>query len=863
MPSKTNQYKKAFFLIAIISGCIFFYAQAKNSISNKIGIVYQGEKYSIAGEGTQGFCHLINNQSCKKHPEQKYTDFEQTLCEINQNCTTSKKALHAVLSGSADLASVESKDVTLDMDVKALMHLTTDQKMLLVSRKDFPYKDGLHVVKTVHGFITSIRSNPNSFKKGKALKIVPFYGGYDALERYIKFDKGYTLHSGLVAYYLPHLETPLTITYGIDHCAPDTGVCTSISDIPNKNYREANRIATMGKGLIPYLKEAIKSDNDFLVMKAAHTMGRIWPREPDLLTAPLLKLLDHPNDEVKEQAIYALSAQKPLHSETIDRLIQLAESNPIERESFSDGSHGMSQEVTVLKQMPVSQHASYAILNAPYEVFFPVLKGLVQSKNSDKQLVGIAALNQYLSRTKHTLRKSLPKGKPNNITLSDFPAQAIEVVEFLSDEQDKLQDNSKKALMKVLVQYIPEKVNRDTILSAANALKSDHKVCHMQRDQEFCEIPDMKAALYKLRPLGSDAAIPEVFQGLEFVLKNGFRTEKQVAYSLLSRLAPVSDLPDSLVNTMLQIDAAGRDNAIVQIAIRTERWQTPVIKILKLKLESDHGWKRVSALHALGTLGKNAKTKRNEISQLAVKAIKNEKYGIIIQYMMKGLGELASVHSQAMEALLEYASFEQAIIDQYYTELGHFDPSDKLRVPSDNPNNFPPPKLSHTDIFNIRAAVFEALGNMESLPNKALDIIKNSYISEMGRENCKRLSSRVRMLSYTLSAYKKHNTSISPLMPIVLELLSRPDNECKARALEALQSMGDSADEALPEITKLIKKQDKTLNQKILHTLRSIGTPTASDILSKHPELTSKEDARKQEVYDLLYTFNLNYKTWE
>ncbi len=456
MPSKTNQYKKVFFFIAILFGGTFFYAQAKNSISNKTGIVYQGEKYSIAGEDTQGFCQLINNQPCKKHPERELTEFELTLCEINQNCTASKKALHAVLSGSVDLASVESKDVTLDMDVKALMHLTTDQKMLLVSRKDFPYEDGLQVVKTVHDFISSIRNNKNSFKKGKALKIAPVYGGSDVLERYIKFDKGYVLHSGLVAYYLPRLETPLTITNDTEDCDPDYCTYASyVSDVPKEDYREANRIAKMGKGLIPYLKEAIKSDNDFLVMKAAHVMGRIWPREPDLLTAPLLELLDHPNDEVKEQAIYALSAQKPLHSETIDRLIQLAESNPIERESFSDGSHSMSQEVTILRQMPNSEFAAYRLAIIDQERVLPALYKLASTEDQKKQTIGINAIGQYLKREVYKITTDMPINERSDARENgyNFSQSARDALRFLKENQTHFTEENKKNVERILTYH--------------------------------------------------------------------------------------------------------------------------------------------------------------------------------------------------------------------------------------------------------------------------------------------------------------------------------------------------------------------------------------------------------------------------
>lgn len=454
--SKTNIFFIKTTYTALLCLCgVLFYGLIKNYTPHKSGIVYSGQKYSIAGENTQGLCQLINGQICQKKSKQKYSKFEQTLCNINLNCTSSKQALHAVLSGSVDMASVASKDIKPDMNIKALMHISTDQKIILVSRPDFSLEDGFDIVKNIHGFITSIRNGKSSFKKGKALKIVPFYGGDDALERYIKLDKGYALHSGLVHYYMPRLETPLTITYGIRDCEPGTNLCTYISEVANEDYKESNRIATMGKGIIPYLKEAVKSNNDFLVMKAAHAMGRIWPREPDLVTLSLLELLDHSNDKVKEQAIFALSAQQPLHPKTIDRLIDLAESDPIEREGFSDSSHGMSQTLTVLRQMPISERAAYGLAITGQADILPVLYKLAKSQNPAKQTIGINAINQYLSREKRGIIRGLTlqekrKQKERGFYLSK---EAREAIKFLKDERDNFLNVNKKNVGIILARY--------------------------------------------------------------------------------------------------------------------------------------------------------------------------------------------------------------------------------------------------------------------------------------------------------------------------------------------------------------------------------------------------------------------------
>jgi|GEM_PF-6743013 len=454
MAKNKRLFIKVLSVALLCVGIFLIYFHIKNYTTQTFGTIYSGQKYSIAGENTQGLCQLINGQECQKQPMQIGSELDQVLCEINQNCTESKKALNAVLSGSVDLASVASEDVKLEMNVKALLHLTTDQKMLLISRKDFLLEDGLHVVKSVHDLITSVRNGKNPYKRAKALNIFRF--GVDALERYIKFDKGYTIHPGLARYYMPRLETPLTISgESSGDCEPDAYSCGYVSGVLTENYNVSNRIARMGKGVIPYLAEAIKSDNDFLVMKATHAMARIWPREPDILTPILTPLLNHPNDEVKEQAVYALSSQKPLHSDTVARLIELAESDPVQREGFSDGRRGgRSQSLVVLKQWPLSELAAYGLARTESTNVLPVFYRFVKSQGSAKQFMGIKAIDSYLYKEQHKIgRGRVNMGELKKRGGYSFSEGSREAIAFLENEHTNLTEENKKFADSVLSRH--------------------------------------------------------------------------------------------------------------------------------------------------------------------------------------------------------------------------------------------------------------------------------------------------------------------------------------------------------------------------------------------------------------------------
>ena len=682
--------------------------------------IYSGIQYSISGKNTAGLCHLINKKPCS----------------LQENAPSPAKAVQDILDGKADLAGVSSEDVHEDTKVKVLLNLTNDGKIVLVSREDFPEQDGYEVISALHDFLSDTRERKYKSLVLEFMKLAPVYGGADVLERYLIFEKSYPLQSGMVKYFLPELETPLKITYGIHECDRETKRCTSISDIPVENYKASKKIANMGKGIIPFLEEAVKNNNDFLVMKAAHAMGRIWPYEPEILTPSLLPLLNHPNDEVKEQAIYAISAQKPIQQVAVDKLIEIAQKEPVAREGFSDGSHGLSQRTTVLSQNPISQHAAYALTNAWSEDIFNVLKGLVKSQSLAKQAVGINALNQFIARENSKITQGLTWKERKNITLHNYSKEAQDVILFLEKEQSSLPDESKKLVMKVLGRYQPKSISRESILAAAKDLNDTVKSCQTLGDREICEIPKMRDALYKLISAGDAASIPEVYEGLEFVLQHGETNEKSTAYRLLEGLVPNHTLPDTMINVMLHSEGRKQYKILATTAVNTPKWKGKIITFLTKKLSSNERPYRTEAITALGLIEKNSVEPHYDISKLIIDTIKNEQDGRVLQYMMEGLGFAASRAPNALNLLLSYTSFGKEKIDQAYEEIGKYDPDFKTSFSFGKQIFVPIDKLRIGDLYNIQQKAYDAISDMEEIPAAALKIIRNNYLTERARENC-------------------------------------------------------------------------------------------------------------------------------
>lgn len=806
--------------------------------------IYAGLQYSISGKNTEGLCHLINKKPCG----------------LAGNALSSAKALQDILDGKADLAGVSSEDVHENTKVKVLLNLTSDGKTVLVSREDFPEQDGYEVISALHDFLSDTRERKYKRLVLEFMKLAPVYGGADVLERYLIFEKSYPLHSGMVKYFLSKLETPLKITYGIHECDRETKRCTSISDIPVENYKASKKIADMGKGIIPFLEEAVKNNNDFLVMKAAHAMGRIWPYEPEILTPSLLPLLNHPNDEVKEQAIYALSAQKPIQQVAVDKLIEIAQKEPIPRESFSDGSHGLSQRTTVLSQNSISQQAAYALTNAWSDDVFNVLKGLVKSQSLAKQAVGINALNQFIARENSKISQGLNHKERKNITLQDYSKEAQEIVAFLENEQAVLPDESKKLVMRVLGRYQPMSISKESILAAAKDLKDKEKKCHKQGEQKICEIPKIRDALYKLISAGDAAAIPEVFEGLEFVLQYGEANEKSTAYRLLEGLVSDHILPDTLINVMLHSKGTKQYKILATTAVNTPKWKDEIITFLTKKLSSNERTVRTEAIAALGLIEKNSVEPHYNISKLIIETIKNEQDGAVLQYMMEGLGFAASRDPNALNLLLSYTSFGKEKIDQAYEEIGKYDPDFKTSFSFGKQIFVPIDKLRIGDLYNIQQKAYDAISDMEEIPAAALKIIKNNYLTERARENCYHDMWRESALNVGLSAYKKHGGSVKEIAPAIINILSREDPECQKRMIVNLPSIREEANAALPIIEKLLDKNDIRKNNGVFHALKDIDTPEVEAFIQKHARLNPSQHRKKNKIiYDLLHSLNSFY----
>lgn len=536
------------------------------SLSAQASQINIGDKYSVAGENTSGLCNLINEAPCKEQD-------------------SNSPSLENVLSGEVDLASVLTSEIKPDAKLRVLMHLTSDQKYMLVSTEQFPEADANEVIKALEDFLRSGRERTQSRFIQEFIKLPPIYSGRQALEPFLRFDEIYPLHSAIANYYKPELEEPLSITYGFEECERGTNRCMSISDVPVENYRVSQRIARLGMGIAPYLIENLKSENPYLVMKSANAMGRIWPQDSKILTPPLLALLDHPDSEIREQAISSIASLEPIHPEAVISLIGLANQEPVARESFSDRSHGLSQTTTVLEQQPISQFAAFGLGKIATDGALNALKSLVKSDSVAKQAHGIRGLEQYLFRARRDLEKDKSREElrelNNNFSVDLFPEKARDVLAFLEKQQQSLVDENKKLVVNILNRYQSENVSNDVIMALVKDLYSEEQQCEKRDDgTEYCRFNDMTKALYKLKGLGAAAAKSEVLEGLENVLKRGGSQEIEIVYRILEQLAGDIVPPDDLINAMLMQEGFKMDTALAKIASHMPQRQNEIINHL-------------------------------------------------------------------------------------------------------------------------------------------------------------------------------------------------------------------------------------------------------------------------------------------
>lgn len=815
------------------------------STSSRAADLYTGPKYSIADKNTSGLCHLVNNSPCEKQ-------------EI------SSSALESVISGKVDLASVLTDQIKPDSNLRVIMHLTSDKKFMLVTREDFPETDANEVIKAIENFLRSGRERTQSRLIQEFVKLPPIYGGRDALEPFLKFDETYPLHPAISSYYKTELEKPLSITYGIEECERGTNRCSSISDIAVENYRASQKISYMGMGVAPFLIENLKSDNPNLVAKSANAIGRIWPQDSKILTPPLLEIIDHPDDEVKEQAISALASLEPIQPEAVNKLIEIAQQEPVQRESFSDGSHGMSQQKTVLVQQPITYYAAYGLGRIANEKTLNALKSLVRSDSEAKQTQGILGLEQYLFREMRELRKDKSHEElvkiTNKFSIEMFPEKPREILTFLELQQENLPDENKKLVVNILNRHNTGKVSEDTISALVKDLYSDKQQCQKRHDgTEHCEFNEMRQALYKLKGLGTNASTPAVFQGIENVLKTGAYSELEVAYRLLSDLASNTNFPDSLISLMIEkANETQKEVSFEALAVTANanpQWQNKVQSHLEKFLSDEEKWARQAAIKGLATLGGLSKNNKLGAPQKIIDTIRQEPDVSALRYMIKELGKLGQDNDSVKDELFKYASYRQDIIDAFFTA----DKSSPMpRIPSLGNDTRP---LDVNDVYNIRVGALEAIQMLDSISKDELNQIKAGYEKELLRTEC-RNTRRPDYLNFAKSSYIKHSGSISNLMPAIVKALDREDNtKCGRWILNQLRNLGAEADVALPILEKRLDEYNRILTVEIFVAVRSIDSPAARAFLDKYADIDPKnKNVNKPAIINLLDGFSAYYE---
>lgn len=781
---------RLFLLVSVFIGVFALEAQAFT--------IYEGEKYSIAGENTNGLCHLIN----------------KTACESQKTETTE---LESVLSGRVDLGSVLAQEIQPDYKLRVIMHLTSDQKYMLVSRDDFPEADAREVIKSIEDFLLSGRQRTQSRLVQEFVELPRIYGGRDPLEHFLKFDRTYPIHPGLADYILSQLKTPLKIHFTNSHALIE-------------DYRASYKASFLGMGLVPFLEEALRNEDDYFVAKAANAMGRIKPHDSKIMTPMLLKLLDHHNEEVREQAVIALSNLEPIQDEAITHLQELANKEPVARDGFSDGkSHGMSETITVLSQESISQHAAYGLAKIATKDAIETLKSLVRSDSVNKQTVGIKALDRYFRFVR--LQK-----ERNSKMRNDLNDQVRDIADFLEKHQDSVSDENKKLAVNLINQFSSEKISEETIRAIIKDLYNDEHSCREREDgREYCEFNNMRQALYKLKNLGRFAARPDVLDGLKHVLQNGGPSEIELTYRLLSDLSTDIKLSDSLLSLMIEkADHTQREVSFVSlanVAVTDPVKEKKAISFLENKLNDSDKWTRNAAVKALTELLNLSKNNHDEISQKVINIVRSEQDPSVLGFMVSELGKLASFNDKAQEELFIYASYRQDLIDEFF-ESTKSAPLPRSPISGNDPN-----PINVRDVYSIRFKALSAVSKLDTISSENLKLVKTGFEKEIQREGC-RHTGRTSYLSAAKNAYEKHSGSKSDLIPFIINALEREDDsKCDRSVLDLLTRGGGAANHALPILENRLNKHDLRKNGQIFSVVKSIDTEEAQAFLRKYKEL--------------------------
>ena len=435
--------------------------------------IYQGEKYSVLGKGASGLCRLIN----------------ESPCVLTQKLTFK---MEDVISKKVDLAIVSKRLIKDSSEFRVLMNIDTDGNTLLVAGIDLPMAKGLDVLSKLSRF----KYQGLSFEQKKR---VHFNRGGElgAAQPYLELKKTYKLHPVVVKHYLSLLEEPLNITTMKQTCDRRGWACTIINGPRFKNYRISQHIAKMGMSIAPYLIEALSSDNDFLVMKSAYALGEIWPHDSNVMIPPLLKLLNHKNDEVKEVAIQSLAKIEPQSPEIYSALFDIAQQPPITRQDFSDGSIGgiLQKRLIVVQQEPISLHAIYSLVKIDPVSILPFLINLVKSEDEINQEMGIKGIRLYL----HRVRKEINRGRSlqesrklhKEFNIGKLPDVTLRILAFLIDIQDTRSENNRQLITYVLESFKLKNMSSTQMSSLVQKLRQSQKGNDKLNEEEKSNISDL------------------------------------------------------------------------------------------------------------------------------------------------------------------------------------------------------------------------------------------------------------------------------------------------------------------------------------------------------------------------------------
>lgn len=799
--------------------------------------VHTGSKFSIQGKEALGVCKIISNVECQT----------KTLDVLKKN------NLAKLQTGQVDLAVVPSHQINSDSNLKVLLSLASDNRYLLATRPDLSLEDGKVVIDKIENFLNTTRKPPGPVRS--IYDELPHRLRFgEPLKHFVTFDRTYPLHSALAEKMLEPLSEPLDITYGINSCNKKTNRCVVISDVPTEDYRASSDVSDLGMGIVPYISPQLNSQNDFLVMKSANALGKIWPHDAKTLTDLLIPLLKHPNDEVKEQAIFALAKVEPVQQITITALLKQTRQIPEKRKPFEDGSTGMLGRKSYVNQAPISNIAANILVKIAPAQALPELRKLIDSEEEGLQNVAIDALGSHIQNAKQALRQELPRGEKNNITIENLPQDAQQTVKFLISKQNYVTEENKKSISSILKQYLPNEIEDKTILALAKDLYIKTE-CSQEADNQNCINRKLRNAIYEIRAIGSAAAKTEVFEGIHYAFVNGEKRDKSLIAKTLQKWSDETEIPDKLVEALIREQNPDFASAIATIANNQPKWWDKAYHYIMPFVSDEERFVRVTGVAALGILADNNLEAASELQSKIIALVENEPDGYAKHAMIPSLGVFAEKNPVAMNLLIDFLSYRQDIIEDFYIKISGRDrPLPRMLQDKTLP-------LSADDIFQIRSATGKTLYNLNHIPPEAISALEKYYVNEIKREDCEHIMHRAGSLNMVRDAYRKHTGSSKALVKPILEVLKRDDPECLRNMLPKLEHEGEEADASLTILASKIDKTNLKKNGQIFGYAKKLDTKAAHEFLSKFSEYNPySEENKGEEVLKIPDLANAYYR---